>query len=110
LYKQIASDLQQKIQSGELAPGEQIPREEALREEYGASRNTIRDAIRWPTSRGLVENKPGKGTYVLRGHRPFVTTPVPFRVTFTILPADRNQSVVNRGKVPEELAAPARDQ
>jgi DNA-binding transcriptional MocR family regulator len=153
LYKQIASDLQQKIQGAELAPGEQLPREEALREEYGASRNTIRDAIKWLTSRGLVESKTGKGTYVLRGHRPFVTTlsedrdpevpneeearffgmpddgripvvslirtgyedkpgegPYPFRVTFTILPADRNQFVVNRGKVPEELAAPARDQ
>jgi GntR family transcriptional regulator len=36
--------------------------------------------------------------------------PYPFRVTFTVLPADRNQFVVNRGKVPEELAAPARDQ
>ena len=74
LYKQIASDLQQRIQSGELAPGEQLPKEEALREEYQASRNTIRDAIKWLTSRGLVESKPGKGTYVLRGHRPFVTT------------------------------------
>ena len=36
--------------------------------------------------------------------------PYPFRVTFTVLPADRNQFVINTGKVPEELAAPARDQ
>jgi GntR family transcriptional regulator len=74
LYKQIALDLQQRIQNDELAPGEQLPKEEALREEYGASRNTIRDAIKWLTSRGLVESKTGKGTYVLRGHQPFVTT------------------------------------
>jgi GntR family transcriptional regulator len=32
----------------------------------------------------------------------------PFRVTFTIMPADRNQLVVNSGEVPEVLAAPAR--
>lgn len=36
--------------------------------------------------------------------------PIPFRVTFTVLPADRHQFVINSDKVPEELAAPARDQ
>jgi hypothetical protein len=35
--------------------------------------------------------------------------PFPFRVTFTVLPADRHQFVINSGKVPEELAVPARD-
>jgi GntR family transcriptional regulator len=33
--------------------------------------------------------------------------PVPFRVTFTIFPADRNQLVINSGEVPAALAAPA---
>jgi hypothetical protein len=36
--------------------------------------------------------------------------PHPFRVTFTVLPAVRNEFVINSGKVPEELAEPARDQ
>lgn len=36
--------------------------------------------------------------------------PHPFRVTFTVLPADRSQFVNNRGEVPYELAGPARDQ
>jgi GntR family transcriptional regulator len=35
--------------------------------------------------------------------------PYPYRVTFTVMPGDRNQFVMNSGKVPEELAAPARD-
>ena len=33
--------------------------------------------------------------------------PIPFRVTFTALPADRNQLVINSGEVPPELAAAA---
>ena len=33
--------------------------------------------------------------------------PVPFRVTFTVLPADRNQLVINFGQVPGALPAPA---
>jgi GntR family transcriptional regulator len=74
LYKQIALELQQKIQSGELAPGEQLPNETEFREQFGASRNTIRDAVKWLTSRGLVETKPGKGTFVSARIEPIVTT------------------------------------
>jgi len=33
--------------------------------------------------------------------------PVPFRVTFTVFPADRNQLVINSGDVPAELPGPA---
>jgi hypothetical protein len=32
---------------------------------------------------------------------------VPFRVTYTVLPADRNQLVINSGDVPSDLAAAA---
>jgi hypothetical protein len=35
--------------------------------------------------------------------------PFPYRVTFTVMPGDRNQFVMNSGKVPEELANLARD-
>ena len=35
--------------------------------------------------------------------------PVPFRVTFTVFPADRNQFVIDSGTVPREPAAPAWD-
>jgi len=49
LYRRIADDLRQKIEVGELgADGKPLPSEKALGEEYGASRNTIRDAIKWP--------------------------------------------------------------
>jgi GntR family transcriptional regulator len=40
---------------------------------YGASRNTIRDAIKRLTSQGLVETRQGQGTYVARMIDPFVT-------------------------------------
>jgi len=35
--------------------------------------------------------------------------PIPFRVTFTALPADRNQLVINSGEYPAQLAAPAEE-
>jgi GntR family transcriptional regulator len=74
MYRQIAEDLRQQIESGALAPGSQIPTELELRDRYNASRNTIRDAIKWLTSLGLVETRPGQGTFVTEDIDPFVTT------------------------------------
>ncbi len=45
MYRQIAEQLRLRIESGELAPGSQLPTELVLREEFNASRNTVRDAI-----------------------------------------------------------------
>ena len=73
MYQQIADDLRVQIESGKLAPGTMLPTEIELREEYEASRNTIRDAIRRLTSIGLVETLPGQGTFVVQRIDPFVT-------------------------------------
>ena len=76
LYRLVANDLRSKIESGEL-PKEQggaLPTEIDLREEYGASRNTVRDAIKWLTTLGLVETRPGQGIFVVEKVTPFVST------------------------------------
>jgi GntR family transcriptional regulator len=74
MYRQIAEDLRQQIESGKLAPGQQLRTELELREHYGASRNTVRDAIKWLMTLGLVETRPGQGTFVVEDMDPFVTT------------------------------------
>jgi GntR family transcriptional regulator len=74
LYRQIAEDLREQIESGRLEPGQQLKTELELQERYGASRNTVRDAIKLLTTLGLVETKPGQGTFVLKEINPFVTT------------------------------------
>jgi GntR family transcriptional regulator len=74
IYRQIAEDLRNQIESGELASGRQLPAELELRDKYGASRNTVRDAIKWLTNLGLVEMRPGQGTFVVERIDPFVTT------------------------------------
>jgi GntR family transcriptional regulator len=73
LYRQIAEDLRRQIESGELQPSEQLKTEIELREFYNASRNTVRDAIKWLTMLGLVETRPGQGTFVVPRVNPFVT-------------------------------------
>jgi GntR family transcriptional regulator len=74
MYRMIAQDLLEKIQAGSVSPGEQLPTELELRDKYNASRNTVRDAIRWLATRGLVETKPGQGTFATQRIQPFVTT------------------------------------
>jgi GntR family transcriptional regulator len=74
MYRQIAEDLRQQIKGGSLAPGQQLRTELELREKYNASRNTVRDAIKWLITRGLVETRPGQGTFVVEQIIPFVTT------------------------------------
>jgi GntR family transcriptional regulator len=74
LYRQIADELRVTIENGELAPGSQLPTEGELMRQYEASRNTVRDAIKQLTTRGLVEPRPGQGTFVADKINPFVTT------------------------------------
>ena len=78
MYRQIAADLRGQIESGELRPGHKLPSEIELREDYArdgkeVSRNTVRDAIKLLVVRGLVETRPGQGTFVLGTMQPFVT-------------------------------------
>lgn len=72
LYRQIAEDLRDQIESGRLAPGTQLPTEDDFRTQYGASRNTIREAIKSLVTRGLVETRPGQGTFVTVQREPVV--------------------------------------
>src|SRR3984893_14610643 len=74
MYRQIADDLRRQIEEGGLAPGQQLRTELELREKYEASRNTVRDAIKWLITRGLVETRPGQGTFVVEKIIPFLTT------------------------------------
>ena len=74
MYRQIAEDLREQIESGQLEPGQQLLTEIELRDRYGASRNTVRDAIKLLTALGLVETRPGQGTFVPKKIDPFVST------------------------------------
>jgi GntR family transcriptional regulator len=88
LYQQIAEDLRKRIALGAtfdtgsddptaFKPGSQLPTELELCDSYSASRNTIRDAIKRLISQGLVETRPGQGTFVTRRIDPFVTVRSP---------------------------------
>lgn len=64
LSTQIAELLESAIQNEEWAVGAKMPSEPELAEMYGVSRNTLREAIHYLAISGLIEVRPGDGTYV----------------------------------------------
>ncbi len=65
LYHQIKEIFLEKIVNGEWQPGEIIPNELELCEQYGVSRGPIRQALDQLVREGLLSRKQGKGTWVL---------------------------------------------
>ncbi|MBM7494515.1 GntR family transcriptional regulator [Micromonospora luteifusca] len=63
-YMVIRDDLIRRIRSGEFAPGDALPGQRHLSDEYGVSLMTLRQALDELCGRGVVEQLPGKGTYV----------------------------------------------
>ncbi|WP_231700942.1 FCD domain-containing protein [Aliiruegeria sabulilitoris] len=56
----IAATLQERIQSGELAPGDPMPTERTLCEEFSTSRPTVREALLLLQGRGYVSLETGR--------------------------------------------------
>lgn len=60
----IAENLRHQIETGDLAPGAQLPSERELAAKYGTARNTAREAIRILSDSGLVSAEQGRGSFV----------------------------------------------
>lgn len=72
LYERIVEQIEVAIATGKLKPGERLPSERELVVQFGASRPTVREALRVLESNGFVRLRPGdpNGPEVL----PFTTT------------------------------------
>jgi len=63
-YRDIASDLRQRVEGGEFASGRLLPSESELSGEYSASRVTIRKALEELRADGLIDSRQGSGWFV----------------------------------------------
>jgi len=64
LYQQIARTIAASIEDGRYAPGDRLPSERELADDFSVSRPTIRDAMIALEFQGLVEARQGSGVYV----------------------------------------------
>jgi len=73
---EIALDMRRAIENGTYRQFERLPASRQLAEEYGVARNTLRDALYQLEREGLLETRPGSGTYVTALEQSLFPTPV----------------------------------
>lgn len=64
LYRQIAEQVRQRVSSGGLPPGTQLPTVRALADQLGVTRMTVQTAYADLQSGGWIEATVGRGTFV----------------------------------------------
>jgi GntR family transcriptional repressor for pyruvate dehydrogenase complex len=64
LYEEVAARIRDLIADGELRPGQALPSERKLAEQFKVGRAVIREAIRQLEVSGLIESRHGGGNYV----------------------------------------------
>ena len=67
LYRKVANQILELIDSGVFPPGSRLPGERDLAEKFGVSRVSIREAEIALQAQGRLEIKGGSGAYVLDG-------------------------------------------
>jgi GntR family transcriptional repressor for pyruvate dehydrogenase complex len=67
LYEQIVQQVEDSIHKGALKPGDQLPPERELAQQFGVSRTAVREAVKALHEKGLVEAYPGRGTFITDG-------------------------------------------
>lgn len=64
LTQAVVEEVSARITNRALVPGDRLPTESAMMDEYGVSRTVVREAISRLQASGLVETRQGVGTFV----------------------------------------------
>ena len=68
-YEQVKAFIKHQISSGAWRPGDAVPSEAALQQQFGVSRMTINRAVKELAVEGVVTRVQGSGTVVAQLHR-----------------------------------------
>jgi DNA-binding FadR family transcriptional regulator len=60
----VAEDIEEAIITGTFGVGSQLPSEQDLANQFGVSRNVVREAFKFLKERGLIQIRNGSGAYV----------------------------------------------
>jgi GntR family histidine utilization transcriptional repressor len=88
-YEQVKAFVRGRISSGQWKPGDPVPSEAALMQQFGVSRMTVNRGLRELAGEGLVTRVQGSGTRVAQLHR------ISSRLTIR----DIHEEVAERGHV-----------
>jgi len=65
LSTKVVSSLRSRLLAGEFPPGQKLPTEAQLTDQFGVSRTVVREAIATLAADGLVESRQGAGVFVV---------------------------------------------
>jgi GntR family histidine utilization transcriptional repressor len=88
-YSLVKTFIRERISSGEWRPGDPVPSEATLVEQFQVSRMTVNRALRELSTEGLVTRAQGSGTRVAQLHR----------ISSTLRIRDVQEEVAERGHV-----------
>ena len=88
-YEQVKTFIKNQITQGLWRPGDAVPSESALQQQFGVSRMTVNRAVKELAVEGLVTRVQGSGTVVAQLHR--ISSTLAFR--------DIHEEVLARGHV-----------
>jgi GntR family transcriptional regulator len=108
LSDRVAAELRARIMAGDLKPGDQLPSNSQLVEEFDASNPTIQRAVDALKSEGFLSSRRGKGVFV-ENRQPFIVdvssyfAPSPGGYSYELLQVGREQPP---GEVRDALGLP----
>lgn len=102
LSDQVADQLAAEIRRGGLAPGDRLPTEARLVQQFGVSRTVVREAVSRLKSLGLVDSRQGSGVFV---RQPAAFAPLQFEARHAASQAAVVQMVELRRALEAEVAA-----
>jgi GntR family transcriptional repressor for pyruvate dehydrogenase complex len=83
VYQEIIAQLVEFICAGEIKPGDSLPSERKLSEQFKASRSSVREAIRVMEVMGLLRVQPGGGVFVTELNvQPFIKMLAPLLLRY----------------------------
>jgi GntR family transcriptional regulator, histidine utilization repressor len=89
MHERIRSDIEGRILSGALSPGDRLPTEHQLMEEYSCARMTVNKALSALATAGLIDRRKRAGSFVAHPRLHAMVLDIP----------DLMQDVLGRGQV-----------
>lgn len=87
-YQQVKAFVKAQINLGTWRPGDAVPSESALQQQFGVSRMTVNRAVKELALEGLVTRVQGSGTVVAQLHR----------ISSTLAVRDIHEEILERGR------------
>ncbi|GAA0493667.1 hypothetical protein Ade02nite_21320 [Paractinoplanes deccanensis] len=100
VYEQVAARLRQQIANGTLRPGQVVPSERSLAQEYNIGRQTVSRAVKLLRAEGLLEHRRGLGVFVREPAEVSEIKPPPGSTAVVRMPtpAERSEHEIPEGQ------------